>query len=135
MSRLAVETPGTWGRQEDRQMTGIAISRPAGNTARIAIAMLLVAVGIVAGFGLAKVVATVDLGQGSAQQTISLSAAPAYQAQRAGERDSLVPLSGNAGFQAQRAGERGSEAASGGSGLNTDDSWQLQRAGERGAAP
>ena len=116
-------------------MTGIAISRPAGNLARIAIAMLLVAVGIVAGFGLAKVVATVDLGQGSTQQTISLSADPAYQAQRAGERDNSVPLSGDTGFQAQRAGERAPEAATGGSDLSTDEAWQLQRAGERGTAP
>ena len=116
-------------------MTGIAISRPAGNAARVAIAMLLVAVGIVAGFGLAKVIATVDLGEGSAHQTISLSADPAYQAQRAGERDSAVPLSGDTGFQAQRAGERAPEAVSGGSDLSTDNAWQAQRAGERGTAP
>jgi len=117
-------------------MTGIAISRPAGNAARIAIAMLLVAAGVVAGFGLAKVFATVDLGAGSAtHQTISLSADPAYQAQRAGERDNSVPLSGNAGFQAQRAGERAPGSVSGGSDLSTNDAWQLQRAGERGSTP
>src|SRR5258706_14206191 len=95
-------------------MTGIAISRPAGNAARIAVAMLLVAVGIVAGFGLAKGVATVDLGQGSVHQTISLSADPAYEAQRAGERENAVPLSGDTGFQAQRAGERAAASLTGG---------------------
>lgn len=116
-------------------MAGIAISRPAGNATRIAVAMLLVAVGIVAGFGLAKVVATVDLGQGSTQQTISLSADPAYQAQRAGERAGTTPLSGNTGFQAQRAGERAPGSVSGGSDLSTDEAWQLQRAGERGSTP
>jgi hypothetical protein len=116
-------------------MTGIAISRPAGNAARIAIAMLLVAVGIVAGFGLAKVVATVDLGSGAAQQTISLSADPAYQAQRAGERAGAVPLSGNTGFQVQRAGERNPGSLTGGPDLSTDSGWQVQRAGERGTAP
>ena len=116
-------------------MTGIAITRPAGNVARIGVAMLLVAAGVVAGFGLAKVVATVDIGQGSTHQTISLSADPAYQAQRAGERDNSVPLSGDTGFQVQRAGERTPGSVSGGSDLSTDDAWQLQRAGERRTAP
>jgi hypothetical protein len=116
-------------------MTGIAISRPAGNAARIAVAMLLVAVGIVAGFGLAKVVATVDLGQGSTHQTISLSADPAYQDQRAGERAGAVPLSGNTAFQVQRAGERNPGSLTSGPDLSTDQGWQVQRAGERGTAP
>lgn len=108
-------------------MTGIAISRPTGNAARIALAMLLVAVGIVAGFGLAKVVATADLGLDSTHQTISLSADPAYQAQRAGERSGL---SGADGYKAQRAGERtGTEAVSGEAG------YQAQRADERSTAP
>ena len=105
-------------------MTGIAISRPAGNAARIAIAMLLVAVGIVAGYGLAKSFASVDLGDSSAtHQTISLSADPAYQAQRAGERAGKVPLSDNTGFQAQRAGERNPGSPTGG---------QVKHAGEGG---
>jgi hypothetical protein len=117
-------------------MTGIAISRPSGNAARIAIAMLLVGAGVVAGFGLAKAFATVDLGTGTAQQeSISLSADPAYQEQRAGERAGSVPLSGDTGFQAQRAGERAPESVSGGSDLSTNEAWQLQRAGERGTTP
>ena len=106
-------------------MTGIAIVQGQSNAARIFAAMLLVTIGLVAGFLVAQVVSTSSVGAATQAGTISLSDDAGYQAQRVEERSGL---SGDAGYKAQRAGERTTSA---GSPLEPDAGWQAQRAGER----
>ena len=106
-------------------MTGIAIVQSHVNTARIVAAMLLVTIGLVAGFLVAQVVSNSSAGATTQAETISLSDDAAYQAQRAEERSGL---GGSAGYNAQRAGER---TTSTGSQVEPDSGWRAQRAGER----
>jgi hypothetical protein len=116
-------------------MAQIAITQPRGNVLRMFAATLILAVGLVLGFGVAQLLPAAGFNQAAAavDQAATLAADKSYQAQRAGERAGTVSLSGDPAYQAQRAGER--STGSGPVDLSTDSGWQAQRAGERGSTP